>query len=289
MGAAHALVSLIRARRILLGKRASAKKRLPRQIPPFAVELSYRKEILAYRAIALHMVKQRVFPILGSLLEEARAERGDAERHDASGKRTKDTVDGIRRDMKAATSDERLKTIAEEASARTNQHQKEQLQRQVRSGLGVDVLLTDNGVREQLSTFVEQNVALIKSVPEEMLHRVEQSVLLGVRQNWRADELAEHLQQQVDVSEAKARFIARDQVSKLYGELNSIRQKNLGINGYVWRTVQDERVRPNHAEKEGERFSWDDPPADTGHPGEDFQCRCSAEPILDELLEEEEA
>ena len=48
---------------------------------------------------------------------------------------------------------------------------------------------------------------------------------------------------------------------------------------YVWRTRGDERVRLAHAENDGGLFAWDDPPA-TGHPGEDFGCRCMAEPYV---------
>lgn len=46
---------------------------------------------------------------------------------------------------------------------------------------------------------------------------------------------------------------------------------------YVWRTRGDEKVRSSHAGNDGVIFAWDFPPA-TGHPGEDFGCRCTAEP-----------
>lgn len=271
-----------------MARRPRIRKRLPRQVPPTQVERRYTAHLLAYRAITLGMVKTRVFGQLEGLLAEASRDRGDASRVDAAGSRGKDIVDGIRRDMRVATSDARLTEIAREASEATNRHQKVQLGRQVKAGLGVDVLMSDAAVRENLSTFVQQNVSLIKSIPEEMLNRVEGGLLTGIRQNWRADELAEHLRQQVDVSDAKARFIARDQISKLMGELNNIRQTQLGIREYTWRTMQDERVRANHRDKEGNRYAWDDAPADTGHPGEDFACRCYAEPALEALVAEEE-
>jgi len=47
---------------------------------------------------------------------------------------------------------------------------------------------------------------------------------------------------------------------------------------YVWRTVGDDKVRGEHAQRAGQRFSWDDAP-DGGHPGEDYNCRCWAEPV----------
>lgn len=49
---------------------------------------------------------------------------------------------------------------------------------------------------------------------------------------------------------------------------------------YVWRTRRDERVRPSHRRNDGRIFSWASPP-DTGHPGEDYNCRCEAIPYVE--------
>jgi Phage Mu protein F like protein len=46
---------------------------------------------------------------------------------------------------------------------------------------------------------------------------------------------------------------------------------------YVWRTSQDEKVRSAHRANDGHLFNWSDPP-ETGHPGEDYNCRCEAIP-----------
>lgn len=46
---------------------------------------------------------------------------------------------------------------------------------------------------------------------------------------------------------------------------------------YIWRTQGDSKVRSEHAANNGRIFSWDNPPP-TGHPGEAFGCRCTAEP-----------
>lgn len=82
----------------------------------------------------------------------------------------------------------------------------------------------------------------------------------------------------------RAKFIARDQVGKLNGRLTEFRQTSLGIKKYIWRTSIDERVRPSHASKEGNTYDWNKPPADTGHPGEDYQCRCYGEPIFEDVV-----
>ena len=50
---------------------------------------------------------------------------------------------------------------------------------------------------------------------------------------------------------------------------------------YIWRTAGDGKVRSSHAANNGKIFAWDDPPP-TGHPGEDYGCRCTAEPYTPE-------
>lgn len=47
---------------------------------------------------------------------------------------------------------------------------------------------------------------------------------------------------------------------------------------YIWRTAGDGKVRPSHAANDGQVFAWDRPPP-TGNPGEDYGCRCRAEPF----------
>lgn len=57
--------------------------------------------------------------------------------------------------------------------------------------------------------------------------------------------------------------------------------KQAGItNQYVWRTQRDERVRRSHRMNDGRIFSWAAVP-DTGHPGEDYNCRCEAIPYVE--------
>lgn len=96
------------------------------------------------------------------------------------------------------------------------------------------------------------------------------------------EEIAARLLDRGGVSESRARLIARDQTLKLNGAITQTRQENAGIARYTWSTSLDERVREEHAALEGQEFEWTSPPA-VGHPGEDFQCRCVAIPIIDDI------
>ncbi|MDP3960110.1 MAG: phage minor head protein [Pseudorhodobacter sp.] len=55
----------------------------------------------------------------------------------------------------------------------------------------------------------------------------------------------------------------------------------LHVDRYIWRSRDDSRVRSAHAEYDDHIFSWSDPP-EGGHPGQGWNCRCTAEPIIDQ-------
>lgn len=66
------------------------------------------------------------------------------------------------------------------------------------------------------------------------------------------------------------------------GLINQLRQEDLGIEQYIWRSQDDAKVRDSHAAYDDRVFRWDDPP-EGGHPGEAHNCRCYAEPVAPAL------
>lgn len=54
---------------------------------------------------------------------------------------------------------------------------------------------------------------------------------------------------------------------------------HLGIEHYVWLSAADDRVRPGHAQRHGIVYAWDEPPEDE-QPGQAFNCRCYARPVI---------
>jgi SPP1 gp7 family putative phage head morphogenesis protein len=56
-------------------------------------------------------------------------------------------------------------------------------------------------------------------------------------------------------------------------------QRAADITQYIWRTQGDGKVRATHAANNGHVFSWNNSP-ETGHPSEDYNCRCYAEPYI---------
>ena len=185
--------------------------------------------------------------------------------------------------MRASIQPREIEQLARKFADRTQKWQGEQLRKQTRAALGADVFVSDKRVPAIVEHFVTQNVVLIRAVPEEIAIGVAKLSTQAFSSGMPHPELAKHIEARFDVGESRARLIARDQIGKLAGQVNAARQQSIGITQFVWRTVGDERVREEHDELDGESFSYDDPP-DEGLPGEPIQCRCSAEPVFDDIL-----
>ena len=49
---------------------------------------------------------------------------------------------------------------------------------------------------------------------------------------------------------------------------------------YIWRTSGDDKMRASHAANNDKIFAWENSP-ETGHPGEDYNCRVGQSLIMD--------
>ncbi len=146
----------------------------------------------------------------------------------------------------------------------------------------VGVPLAGASVAPHVQRFRDQNIALMENAGRVYAKQVREVLEDPENFGIRVEDLAAKIQERGDVSESRAELIARDQTLKLNGQLNQVRQTNAGVERYTWSTSHDERVRPEHAELDGQVFDWSSPP-EPGHPGEDFQCRCVALPVIEEL------
>ncbi|HHF6216565.1 TPA: phage minor head protein [Haemophilus influenzae] len=125
------------------------------------------------------------------------------------------------------------------------------------------------------------NIQLIKSIRAQYLDKVQNAVMQAMVRGSLNKDLAAQIKDLGKTTEKQAMFIARDQSSKLNAALTQARHEEVGIKKYMWSASLDERVRESHAEKDGQIFEYSNPPADTGHPGHDFNCRCVQIPVLD--------
>lgn len=139
---------------------------------------------------------------------------------------------------------------------------------------------------------IDRNAELIKSVPADATQALSRAMAEGYEAGVRPEDLkADIMNRFSDLTEAKARLIARTETSKAATALTRVRAQRIGAEWYVWRTSEDARVRSSHAHMDGVLVNWSDPPSpekligmkDYGsyHAGEFPNCRCYAEPLLD--------
>lgn len=144
----------------------------------------------------------------------------------------------------------------------------------------VTVTLADTGLKPAIMAAREKNIELIGKLLRVQDIAMREVLDEGLAKGWTHKKIAEELQARSRISQRHAKLIARDQVLKLNAVVTKIRQTNLGITHYKWITSQDERVRPAHEELNGRVFSWNESTPIGYHPGEDYQCRCVAQPVL---------
>lgn len=255
------------------------------------IEQQYAVRVLQYIGMYRDYVEPKVFAILDYIGEPERPVRvrQDEDAHDIIYR----TFGNIKVGIERLLTESELKKVAGEGALAVDQASRDLLRRQYRTVLKVDPLMSEPWLLPEVERFVTENVALISSVPTENLADIEQMLYRDAKRKQSPAQMKKNIEEQFGVAESRAALIARDQVGKFNGALTELRQTNLGIKSYVWRTSEDERVRPDHAKLDGHTYKWDDPPVtvttgkragERNHPGQDIQCRCYPEPVLDHLL-----
>jgi SPP1 gp7 family putative phage head morphogenesis protein len=148
-------------------------------------------------------------------------------------------------------------------------------------------------IEDKIKTDYTNNMDLnIKKWADEQVVRLREVVQENSAQGYRSGRLIEQIQAEYGVTANKAAFLARQETSLLVSKYRESNYKEAGIQAYQWSTSHDARVRDTHRELNGRIFTWDKPPIvdlATGrraHPGEDWNCRCVAIPVITRQLQE---
>lgn len=149
------------------------------------------------------------------------------------------------------------------------------------------------GIKKDIDSQVISNAALIKTLPSDTAQKVVRDIEEYALSGLRAEEIEKLIQDKTrQHSRASARLIARTEVSKTTSALTKARSEELGLQWYVWRTMEDgDRVRKSHRIMNDVLVSWNNPPSpellvkekDVGryHAGNIWNCRCYSEPLID--------
>lgn len=268
---------------------ASSRRRAPRRVPearlPTAIALAYTQHLHGI-VDALAADTRDAFERVG-LRWDSRSVRADAAADgDGPSLLAGDASKILARLRAAAAARLRAPSIVsavEGVSAGVIAFTREEFARQMKAALGID-LTTDPVLTHQREAFRRENLELIRSLTADHVDRVSRVLQGGAGE--RVEVLRQRIMDETGVVKSRAALIARDQTLKLNAGVSHARHQAAGITEYIWRTSRDERVRPAHRDLDGQRFRYDTPPVVDAkrrrheNPGGDYQCRCTAEPVM---------
>ena len=219
--------------------------------------------------------------------QDGQEERADAQGEPPAVVIPKEVATAARRAMKKAAASlatsGKLALAIDHALRATDAHSRA-IWRAQAEAIGLEVTGDDLILATRAKAFRAATVAKIKSLASEHVARV--GKILSSSQGARVETIQREIQAATGASKSRAALIARDQVLQLNSQVTADRHKAAGITEYTWSASRDQRVREEHREMDGMVFAYADPPiADRrsgrrGNPGEVWQCRCVAIPVL---------
>lgn len=285
---ADQILPLVIAQKKAMAKKMGRSFRLPRTPVPRDVaplQRQYLRDLNRIVAALKISTNETIVANLENIVYEGNLFRPKS---DSVNEKQDDVVDSIRRAMSTGRlkflqqfSEKEIENIVKKNADAINSFNAKDFDRIFGKVLNIPLIRSEAYLQTVTKGFITNNVSLITTIAEEHFNRVEQTVMAAVQKGTLTRDLKEQIQTKYGVTESRAALIARDQTAKFNGNLTQLRQTEVGVTKYEWSTSGDERVRPTHAANEGKIFSWDDPPAETGHPGEDYQCRCVAIPVFE--------
>ena len=273
--------------------KAPNKIRVSRIITPMAIEMAYQKEIRRIVNIVKDAIKSNIvvnLPQLVALNDALRPTIDKLDQGNDVGQKIADLYGATRLQVESEISAIEINRIAEKVSIETSDWNRNRVHSVFKQALGINLLFNEPWLAEELKIFAINNANLITNVSSQFIAQTEQLVFEGMRKGWRHEVVAKKLiakRGAVDELGRVSRFssaitranlIARDQTSKLNGNLSHLRQVGTGITHYFWRDSNDIRVRITHRSFDGFRFSWKKGAPGNIHPGDEIQCRCWGEP-----------
>lgn len=144
-------------------------------------------------------------------------------------------------------------------------------------------------VADVVKASIKQNVALIKSIPDQYFLEIEGEVMRSIQSGRGLADLQPALEARYGITKRRAAFIARDQTAKATTAINQARMQGLGVKKFKWlHSGGGKDPRPLHEHTlNGKVFSFDDPPVidertgQKGLPGVLPSCRCRMVPVIE--------
>lgn len=166
--------------------------------------------------------------------------------------------------------------------------------RQLTNGLSLKTGIVPKGMEDVSKAIIQENVALIKSIPQDYLKNVSVAVMQSITTGNGLPDLIPKIQKYQGQTLRRARNIALDQTRKAYNSINKQRMQALGVKQFEWiHSGGGQHPRKSHIAMDGKIYSFDNLPVinkeqvDAGQeapvkgiPGQAINCKCTMAPVI---------
>lgn len=147
-------------------------------------------------------------------------------------------------------------------------------------------------MQDAYSAVIGEQVGLIRSIGAQYLVQVQTLVMQSVQTGRDLSYLHDQLRDRYGITKRRAALIARDQNNKATATFTRTRQRDAGITQARWRhSHAGKEPRPSHVAADGKLYDVDKGMLLDGvwtWPGVEINCRCTSEPVIPGLEDEED-
>jgi SPP1 gp7 family putative phage head morphogenesis protein len=155
-------------------------------------------------------------------------------------------------------------------------------------GITVVPKLTADARAKVAAGYTKDLQRYIQDFSEKEIAKLRKEIQASAMTGNRYETMKDRIRASYGTTESKAKFLARQETALMMASFKQVRYQEAGVNQYRWQCVVGSPahpVRPMHLALNGKVFSWDNPPVtdDKGarnNPGQDYNCRCVARPIV---------
>lgn len=154
-------------------------------------------------------------------------------------------------------------------------------------GISTKQLTKDEGMTSELDALKIETSQWVEKLRDDTLSEYTANTLRGMSQGQGLDEILSKYDGLTEKRVNHAKFTARNQIQNFNAVSSKLRVQKLGIKKGIWRSADDARVRPSHADRDDKEYDLSKglySSLDQQYliAGVDYQCRCYTEYVLDD-------
>jgi SPP1 gp7 family putative phage head morphogenesis protein len=183
--------------------------------------------------------------------------------------------------------DKRIEELVRDILTKVNERNRAELYSKVekRIGLSTKELTNTEGLTADINALILETKTWVKKSLDDTLAEYTANSLRAMTQGQSLEEVMQQFDGLVEKRKNHAKFTARNQIHNFNSIVTKIRAQNIGVEEAIWRTSEDERVRPCHQARNGKIFKLSEGLYSSCDglsllPGVDYQCRCDYELII---------